>query len=757
MNKYTFAVFLTAFLMSITVQAQDGFHRLYSVANPDSVAMVTDAICTSSGEYYVLTQDRVDEDGYSMGLVRLDNKGGELYTRRIFLADSTRIQEVYEVDRLSGGLVIAAASIADDKSGAVIAVDQDNGIPSWSYHYGADAEQDIQLEALPNNTFILGSTNTSQTNTFSLSMIDDKGEAIWTNSYQGAGLSQVVLTEVYYSAVDSNIYLTGHNNDRKSYFLASVDTLGNAIWSKNYTVPSEFNIYPNGLVHLADSTLFVSATASNNSGNINNYLARHDSLGNQEWTVLHEGLDATSAGLEFIQGQLCVGLHTYADATDPEAANHPAVVRVDTTGVVLGGTLFSRASLANNTGRSVATLAMNQMDGASIVSTSADGLMSLSPDLASTNATFTTPCSQDFTVSYAGIFVGQEDISWSLAEGITLDTMETDVSSLDLIFPTTSLETEEWCPNEAIMDTLDATPSNVTPDAIISYEWSTGDTDSLIVAMEEGEFMVTVTIDDEHCYKLCDTVTISRLPLPQVSIVPNGDLCNINPVILLASATGNPPFEYTWSTGSTESTIEITDFGTYSVSITDACQESTSASLDIVQKELMFEISSEANGECEDFEVELRPVSNIPLDDVNWQWTLPDGSTSMDTVISSSAGGEYSLQASYCDNNITQTVNVTLPVTSQLSWPKVFFPNGQEELNRTFGPTNSCNLAISNYELKVFNRWGQEVFSSTNIADEWDGNYNGGEGSTAVYVWYANYSIGDEPFTDKGDVTLIRQ
>lgn len=680
MNKYTFAVFLTAFLMSITVQAQDGFHRLYSVANPDSVATVTDAICTSSGEYYVLTQDRVDEDGYSMGLVRLDNKGGELYTRRIFLADSTRIQEVYEVDRLSGGLVIAAASIADDKSGAVIAVDQDNGIPSWSYHYGADAEQDIQLEALPNNTFILGSTNTSQSNTFSLSMIDDKGEAIWTNSYQGAGLSQVVLTEVYYSAVDSNIYLTGHNNDQKSYFLASVDTLGNAIWSKNYTVPNEFNIYPNGLVHLADSTLFVSATASNNSGSINNYLARHDSLGNQEWTVLHEGVDATSAGLEFIQGQLCVGLHTYADATDPEAANHPAVVRVDTTGVVLGGTLFSRASLANNTGRSVATLAMNQMDGASIVSTSADGLMSLSPDLASTNATFTTPCSQDLTVSYAGIFVGQEDISWSLAEGITLDTMETDISNLNLTLPTTSLETEEWCPNATIMDTLNATPSNVTPDAIISYEWSTGETDSLIVAMEEGEFMVTVTIDDEHCYKLCDTVTISRLPLPQLQIVVEGDACEDGFVTLIPSYTGNTPFvSAAWTDSMDIDDIRvIRSSGKYSYQIEDACKEKVSADY----------------------------IFNL-------------------------------------DTN--------------LSWPKVFFPNGEEELNRTFGPTNNCNLAISNYELKVFNRWGQEVFSSTNIEDEWDGKYNDGEGSTAVYVWYANYSIGEEPFTDKGDVTLIRQ
>ncbi len=98
-----------------------------------------------------------------------------------------------------------------------------------------------------------------------------------------------------------------------------------------------------------------------------------------------------------------------------------------------------------------------------------------------------------------------------------------------------------------------------------------------------------------------------------------------------------------------------------------------------------------------------------------------------------------------------------IPCTNGLQWPKVFFPNGMDELNRNFGPYNPCDLIVSNYSLKIFNRWGNEVFATNDYSIEWDGRHNESESATAVYVYVAEYSLnGVRQPVKKGDVTLLR-
>ena len=98
-----------------------------------------------------------------------------------------------------------------------------------------------------------------------------------------------------------------------------------------------------------------------------------------------------------------------------------------------------------------------------------------------------------------------------------------------------------------------------------------------------------------------------------------------------------------------------------------------------------------------------------------------------------------------------------IPCTNGLQWPNAFFPNGMDELNRNFGPYNPCDLIVSNYSLKIFNRWGNEVFATNDYSIEWDGRHNESESATAVYVYVAEYSLnGVRQPVKKGDVTLLR-
>ncbi|OSZ80657.1 hypothetical protein CAP36_05230 [Chitinophagaceae bacterium IBVUCB2] len=87
--------------------------------------------------------------------------------------------------------------------------------------------------------------------------------------------------------------------------------------------------------------------------------------------------------------------------------------------------------------------------------------------------------------------------------------------------------------------------------------------------------------------------------------------------------------------------------------------------------------------------------------------------------------------------------------------PTGFTPNN-DGLNDFFRPNNA--IKADNYEFKVYNRWGQLVFSTNNWQDKWDGRINGELQTTGVYVWMLKYTHRDtgKAIFQKGTVTLIR-
>ncbi|MEO6611974.1 MAG: gliding motility-associated C-terminal domain-containing protein [Chitinophagaceae bacterium] len=86
--------------------------------------------------------------------------------------------------------------------------------------------------------------------------------------------------------------------------------------------------------------------------------------------------------------------------------------------------------------------------------------------------------------------------------------------------------------------------------------------------------------------------------------------------------------------------------------------------------------------------------------------------------------------------------------------PTAFTPNGDGR-NDKFYPF-PVGIKSINY-FRVFNRWGQQVFSSTKLNDGWDGKLGGVEQSTGTYVWMAQAVTKDNKvITKKGSVTIIR-
>lgn len=86
--------------------------------------------------------------------------------------------------------------------------------------------------------------------------------------------------------------------------------------------------------------------------------------------------------------------------------------------------------------------------------------------------------------------------------------------------------------------------------------------------------------------------------------------------------------------------------------------------------------------------------------------------------------------------------------------PSAFTPNGDGR-NDDFGVKNLSIQRIT--EFRVFNRWGQEIFSTNGNSKTWDGTYKGVEQPTGVYNYLIRITSPDgHSDTYKGDVTLIR-
>ena len=85
--------------------------------------------------------------------------------------------------------------------------------------------------------------------------------------------------------------------------------------------------------------------------------------------------------------------------------------------------------------------------------------------------------------------------------------------------------------------------------------------------------------------------------------------------------------------------------------------------------------------------------------------------------------------------------------------PNAFSPNndGHNDVFRIFVP----NLRFG--ELVIFNRWGEELYRSTDLDAAWDGTNNGREVPEGVFVFLIK-GTGEngKEFTRSGTVTLFR-
>ncbi len=129
---------------------------------------------------------------------------------------------------------------------------------------------------------------------------------------------------------------------------------------------------------------------------------------------------------------------------------------------------------------------------------------------------------------------------------------------------------------------------------------------------------------------------------------------------------------------------------------------------------------------------------------VSWNWSSP-GSTPSGSLIENptfkfpdGVVDKYTIQLIVrTAEGCTDTVERILSVNSDILFfaPNAFTPDG-DEFNQTWSFSIS-GIDEYNFELLIFNRWGETIWETHDIHSEWDGTYHGKHVPAGTYTWIA--------------------
>ncbi len=323
---------------------------------------------------------------------------------------------------------------------------------------------------------------------------------------------------------------------------------------------------------------------------------------------------------------------------------------------------------------------------------------------------------------------------------------QTDTVDVLVIFQDFDLgEDLEICEGEQV--TLDTG----YPDA--NNEWNTQQFTSSIIASEERMYVVEIT-SDLGC-SVMDSLYLYVSPIPQVNLGPDQTICEGEEVELIA---GVGIGDISWNTGPSSESIVVTTSGIYSVVVVndDNCSNSDEVLVQfspLPSSDLLDRITKCFAADDEQIVLDVTNVGSTYL------WNTGANSSSIVATVP----GIYSVDitsAFGCVSTISTEV-VDACFGSYLYVPNSFTPNGDGK-NEVWKAEGAF---VADFEIQVFDRWGEVVFSSNDINESWIGNDEKGSHYVPVdsYSYFIRYKyIRDAAGTlsdwviKAGQVSIIR-
>ena len=196
--------------------------------------------------------------------------------------------------------------------------------------------------------------------------------------------------------------------------------------------------------------------------------------------------------------------------------------------------------------------------------------------------------------------------------------------------------------------------------------------------------------------------------------------------------------------------------GTYIVKAIDGMNCSKDFAVNVGQPEALKIDLSIVNNDCTgmDNSGRITAVVSGGTGPYRYLWSFESRA---DSFISGLVNGPYSIlvqDANDCRDSSNTEINYNNCCIPSI--PNAFTPN-DDGVNDIFRILYKGDIVLK--EFIIYNRYGQQVFATTNINEGWDGRFQGQAEVLGVYYYYIRLICGnnkDKEVMFKGDVTLIR-
>lgn len=397
--------------------------------------------------------------------------------------------------------------------------------------------------------------------------------------------------------------------------------------------------------------------------------------------------------------------------------------------------------------------------------------------------------SEQFTWIINGQVAGFEQSLTTVLPGtsvITLNYRYHDCETLTETFtirvnPSPSLQLPEIssiCLGESVV--LNEAPSNET-----TYQWTSTDgtfssTEAAPVVMPTQTTTYRVIASTQSCPEIDTTFTITVIGDYELTVPDDFFSCLGETVSLTASVTDDIPgtYSWTWPDGSaTGATIEVLplepttytvtfqdeagcDMATAQVTVTPQDFELSLAATDADGNDLM-ENDTIFAGDQVTFTASVNPPAGTFSYTYNWTGNAdPMSATGQSVLVTAlpvdpSPGNlTYAVEVMTDPAGCRLTADFNLIVlTPEYAIPDVFTPNN-DNANDVFKVY--YNGTVTDFNLRVYNRWGQVVFESSDPDEAWTGQKDGEPQPADLYLYRTTFIQNGTEVEDSGEVMLIR-
>ena len=307
--------------------------------------------------------------------------------------------------------------------------------------------------------------------------------------------------------------------------------------------------------------------------------------------------------------------------------------------------------------------------------------------------------------------------------------------------------------------------ATLTANGAPNYLWSTTSTSNpLSVNPSTSTSYIVTGTDNNNCFGK-DTAYVTVHPRPNISL-DSLSLCKgkSGTMTVIGGAYNT---NYTWSNGSTGSPLQLTPTNSTLIEVyavdSNGCKDTASAMINVYPLPVVNFTATPTIASTDD---PLISFTDLSTNAFIWHWdfgdrTSPNNTSTQQSPTHTYVGvGEFVITLNVeTDHGCKATTQGKVLIENPYEFfvPNAFNPSSSNIESNNFKP-KGIGIDPSKYSMIIYDRWGKEIFSTTDFTEGWNGKFkNVGDIMPAgVYVYIIRFTkiLGSEK-QFSGHVTLL--